>query len=185
MLDEIIKDTKDRMHKTIEAVSRELGTVRTGKASVHLLDSVKVEAYGSTMPLNQVATVTAPEARLLIVQAFDKGTVADISRAIQAANLGLNPAVDGQLIRLSVPALNEERRKDLVRQCKQMAEDGRIAVRNIRRDANEQIKKIQKDKKASEDQEADAHDEAQKLTNDNIEQIDALVTRKEKEVMEV
>lgn len=185
MLDEIIKNTKERMHKTVEAVSRELSTVRTGKASVHLLDSIKVEAYGSTMPLNQVATISAPEARLLVVQAFDKGTVGDIAKAIQAANLGLNPVVDGQLIRLIVPQLNEERRKTLVKQCKQMAEDGRIAVRNIRRDANEHIKQVQKDKQASEDQEADAHDEAQKLTNDNITQIDELVAKKEKEVMEV
>lgn len=185
MLEKIYEETKSRMSKTIEAVTRDLGTVRTGKASPHLLDSVKVEVYGSTMPLNQVATVSSPEPRFLVVQAFDKTTVGEISKAIQKADLGLNPMVDGNLIRLPVPALNEERRKELVKQCKNIAEEGRVAVRNIRRDANEEIKQLQKDKEISEDQEADGHDEVQKFTNDSIEQIDQIVVNKEKEVMEV
>lgn len=185
MLEEIYEETRDRMHKTLDAVTREFSTVRTGKASVHLLDAVRVEAYGTRMPLNQVATVTAPEARLVVVQAFDKSTVGDIVKGIQKADLGLNPQVDGQIIRLPIPALNEERRKELVRHCKSIAEEGRVAVRNIRRDANEQIKKAQKEKTISEDQEADAHDKIQELTDEHIEQIDDLLAKKEKEVMEV
>jgi ribosome recycling factor len=185
MLEAVIKETKERMNKSVEAVSRELGSVRTGKASVHLLDTVRVEAYGSVMPLNQVANATAPEPRLLMVQAFDKSTVGDIVKGIQKADLGLNPVVDGQMIRIPVPPLNEERRKELVKHCKNIAEDGRVAVRNIRRDANEQAKKAQKDKELSEDQEADLHDEIQKLTNESIEKIDGLLAKKEKDVMEV
>ncbi|MBU0985370.1 MAG: ribosome recycling factor [candidate division Zixibacteria bacterium] len=185
MLNEIFSNTKDRMNKTVEAVARDLGTVRTGKASTHLLDSVKVEAYGSTMPLNQLATVSAPEARLLVVQAFDKSTVTEIVKAIQKADLGLNPSVDGQTIRLPVPALNEERRKELVKQCKNMAEDGRVAIRNIRRDGNEQAKQAEKDKDISEDQEKDARDEIQKMTDKYIKKIDELLVAKEKEVLEV
>lgn len=185
MLETIITDTKQRMQKSLEAVSRELGAVRTGKASVHLLDTVKVEAYGSVMPLNQVANATAPEPRLLVVQAFDKSTVGDIVKGIQKADLGLNPVVDGQIIRIPVPALNEERRKELAKHCKTLAEEGRVAVRNIRRDANEQAKKAQKNKEISEDQEADLHDDVQKLTDEFIKKIDELVAKKEKEVMEV
>ena len=185
MLDALIKDTKQRMQKSVEAVGRELGTVRTGKASIHLLDTVKVEAYGSVMPLNQVANATAPEPRLLMVQAFDKSTVGDIVKGIQKADLGLNPVVDGQIIRIPIPPLNEERRKELVRHCKNIAEDGRVAIRNIRRDANEQAKKAQKNKELSEDQEADVHDEVQKLTDESIKHIDELLEKKEKDVMEV
>lgn len=185
MLDALKKDTADRMKKTVEATNRELGTVRTGKASVHLLDTVKVEAYGSTMPLNQVATASAPEPRLLTVTAFDKTTVPEIVKGIQKADLGLNPLVDGNLIRIPIPALNEDRRKELVKHCKNVAEEGRIAIRNIRRDANDHIKKLQKDKEISEDQEADGHDEVQKMTDDYIKKIDELLAHKETEVMEV
>jgi len=185
MLEQIYKDTKTRMQKSVDATSRELDTVRTGKASVHILDTVKVEAYGTTMPLNQVATITAPEPRLLMVQAFDKTTVGDIVKGIQKADLGFNPAVDGQTIRLPVPALNEERRKELVRHCKNLAEEGRVAIRNVRRDANEQLKKAQKDKEISEDQEADGHDKIQDMTNEYTKKIDDLLEAKEKDVMEV
>jgi ribosome recycling factor len=185
MMNDILKDTESRMSKTIEAVSKELGAVRTGKASTHLLDSVKVETYGTTMPLSQLAGISAPEARLLVVQAYDKGTVGDIVKGIHKADLGLNPSVDGQTIRLAVPPLNEERRRELVRHCKHLAEDGRVAIRNIRRDANEQIKKAEKDKHISEDQAADGRDEIQKLTDGYINTVDELVERKEAEVMEV
>lgn len=185
MLEQIYKNTQGRMTKSIESVKREFMAVRASKATPHLLDTVKVQAYGSQMPLNQVATVNAPEPRLLVVQAFDKGTVGDIVRAIQAAELGLNPMADGPTIRIPVPALNEERRKDLVKHCKNIAEDGRVSIRSIRRDANEQIKKAQKDKTISEDQEADGHDQAQKLTDEHIGIIDALLSDKEEEVMEV
>lgn len=185
MKDALLKDTKERMTKTVESVSRELGAVRTGKASIHLLDTVRVEAYGTTMPLNQVATVSAPEARLLVVQAFDKTTVGEIVKGIQRADLGLNPNVDGQMIRIAVPALNEERRLELVKHCKQLAEDGRVAVRNIRRDANDQLKKAEKDKEISEDVASAGRDEIQTLTNEYIEKIDDLLEAKEADVMEV
>jgi len=185
MLKEIYKDAKDRMHKTVESVTHELQTIRTGKASPHLLDNVVVEAYGTTMPLNQVATIAAPEPRLLTVTAFDKSTVGDIIKGIQKADLGLNPSADGQLIRLVIPQLNEERRKELVRQCKNIAENGRIAVRNIRRDANDKIKELQKNSEISEDQEADGHDEIQKYTDETIKEIDEYLEKKEKDVMEV
>lgn len=185
MMNDILKDTKARMDKTIEAITKELGAVRTGKASPHLLDSVKVETYGTTMPLNQLATVSAPEARLLLVQAYDKGTVGDIVKAIQKADLGFNPNVDSQVIRIVVPPLNEERRHDLVKHCKHLAEEGKVAVRNIRRDANEHIKKSEKDKKVSEDDSIKGRDEIQKLTDGHIVRIDDLLERKEAEIMEV
>jgi len=185
MLDALYSEVREHMHKTIEAVTREFAAVRTGKASVHLLDTIKVDAYGTVMPLNQVANTTAPEPRLLVVQAFDKSTVGDIVKAIQAADLGFNPQPDGQTIRIPVPNLTEERRQELAKHCKHAAEEGRIALRNIRRDANERIKKAQKDKQISEDQEADGHDEVQKITDETIKEIDALLVQKQKDVMEV
>jgi len=185
MINDILKDAKSRMDKSIEAVTKELASVRTGKASVHLLDTVKVDAYGSTMPLNQLATVSAPEPRLLVVQPYDKSTSGDIVKGIYKADLGLNPNVDGPIIRIVVPPLNEERRRELVKHCKHLAEEGRVAIRNIRRDANEHIKKAEKEKKASEDDAANAHDEIQEVTNNHIARIDELLERKEAEVMEV
>jgi len=185
MLDALKKDIKDRMHKSVEAVGKEFRAVRTGKANIHLLDTVKVHAYGTTMPINQVATVSAPEPRLIVLQAFDKTVVGDIVKAIQTADLGLNPIPDGALIRVPIPALNEDRRKELVKHCHKVAEDGRIAIRNIRREANDATKKLQKDKKISEDDERKSHDEIQKITDDHINQIDDLLKQKEKEVMEV
>ncbi len=185
MVDEIYKQTKDKMHKTVEAIHRELGAVRTGKASVHLLDTVKVEAYGTTMPINQVATVNSPEARLLVVQPFDKSLAGEIVKSIQKADLGFNPLLDGNLIRIPVPPLNEERRKELVKHCKHVAEEGRVAIRNIRREANEHMKKGLKEKKISEDQEHQGLDKLQKMTDDYIRQIDELVAKKEHEVMAV
>lgn len=185
MLTELYKDANARMEKTIETIVREFASVRTGKATPHLLDTVKVESYGTTMPINQVGTISAPEPRLLVVQAFDKSTVGDIVKGIQKADLGLNPVVDGSLIRIPIPALNEERRLDLVKHCKMLAEESRVAIRNIRRDANEQAKKMEKAKELSKDQEADAHDEIQKSTDDHVKRIDELLAKKEKEVMEV
>lgn len=179
------KEIDQKMDKTVEVVASEFRSVRTGKASSHLLDTVKVEAYGTSMSLNQVATVNAPEPRLLVVQAFDKSTIGDIIKGIQSADLGLNPIADGANIRVPIPALNEERRKEMARQCKHLAEEGRVAIRNIRREANEHIKKLQKDKEVSEDQEHDLHDEIQKLTDNHTKKIDTLLAEKEKEVMEV
>ncbi len=185
MIEEILKQTNEKMHKSVDAIHRELSTVRTGKASTHLLDSIRVEAYGSQMALNQVGTVSAPEPRLLTIQAFDKTVVGDIVKAIQKADLGLNPQPDGTLIRIPVPALNEDRRKELVKHCKHIAEEGRVAVRNIRRDANEHLKKALKDHKVAEDAEKDAIEKIQKMTDDYIRQIDDLLGKKEKELMEV
>jgi len=185
MLEQIYKEARERMRKSIESVAREFGTVRTGKASPHLLDTVRVEAYGSVMPINQLATISVPEARLLVVQAFDKTTVGDIVKAIQKADLGLNPAVDGQIIRLPIPPLNEERRKELVKHCKNLAEDGRVAVRNIRREYNDRLKKEQKDKNISEDQEKDGREEVQTITDESIKKIDEMLEKKEKDVMAV
>ena len=179
------KEIDQKMDKTVKVVASEFRAVRTGKANAHLLDNVKVEAYSTTMPLNQVATINAPEPRLLVVQAFDKTTVGDIIKGIQSADLGLNPIADGAIIRVPIPALNEERRKELAKHCKHLAEEGRVAIRNIRRDANDHIKKMQKDKEVSEDQEHDLHDEIQKLTNNHTKKIDTLLAEKEKEVMEV
>lgn len=185
MQEALKNDVKDRMHKSVENVTKEFRAVRTGKANVHLLDTVKVQAYGTSMPINQVATINAPEPRLIVLQAFDKTVVGEIVKGIQAADLGLNPIPDGAIIRVPIPALNEDRRKELVRHCHKVAEDGRIAVRNIRREANDKIKQMQKDKNISEDQEHDLHDEVQKLTDEQIKQIDELLKEKEKEVMEV
>lgn len=185
MQKELLADAKEKMHKTVEAVKHDLAAVRTGKASSHLLDSIRVEAYGSLMPLNQLATVSAPEPRMLTVQVFDKGTVNDVVRAIQKSDLGLNPSADGTVIRILLPALNEERRKELVRHCKHVAEEGRVAVRNIRRDANDHLKKALKDHKLSEDDEKHALNDVQKLTDEAVSEIDSLLSKKEKEVMEV
>ncbi|MCM2272070.1 MAG: ribosome recycling factor [candidate division Zixibacteria bacterium] len=185
MIDEILKQTKEKMHKSVEAIHRELATVRTGKASTHLLDTVRVEAYGSVMPLNQVGTVSAPEARLLTIQAFDKTVVGEIVKAIQKADLGLNPQADGTLIRIPIPALNEERRKELVKHCKHLAEEGKVAIRNVRRDANDHLKKALKDHKLAEDAEKEAMEKVQKFTDDFIHQIDDMLAKKEKEMMEV
>ena len=185
MKDTIIANAKEKMSKSVDAISRELSGIQTGKASTGILDSIKVEAYGATMPINQVATISAPEPRLIVVQAFDKSTVGDIVKAIQKADLGLNPVVDGQIVRLPIPPLNEERRKDLVKRCKTIAEEGRVAIRSIRRDGNDHVKKAEKDKELSEDNALDAQDEIQKLTDEHVKEIDNLLEAKEKDVMEV
>lgn len=181
----IFKDTRDKMHKTVETVRQELAAVRAGKASPHLLDTVRVDAYGTSMPLNQVATVNAPEARLLVVQAFDKSTVGDIVKAIQKSDLGLNPSVDGAVVRIAIPALNEDRRKELVKHCRHLTEEGRVAIRNVRRDANDHVKKLLKEHKVSEDEEKNALIDIQKFTDEHIKELDAVLAKKEKEVMEV
>lgn len=183
--DSIVKDAKERMHKSVESIRHELATVRTGKASPAVLEHVKVEAYGSQTPLNQVASVTAPDVRLLQVQPWDKSLVGEVVKGIQREDLGLNPVVDGDVIRIPIPALNEERRKELVKQAKKMVEDGKVAVRNVRRDANDHLKRMEKDKELTEDLMHDAIGEVQKLTDKSCEELDALYHQKEKEVMEV
>jgi ribosome recycling factor len=180
-----IESAKNRMDEAFEAVRREFGTVRTGKATPAILDTVRVEAYGSKVPLNQVATISTPEPSLLMVQPFDRSIIADIERAIMQADLGLNPANDGSVIRIPVPALNEERRKEYVRLLSKMAEDGRVSIRHARRDANDEIKAQTRDGDLSDDEGRRAMEEVQKLTDQYITRIDEALEAKEKEVMTV
>jgi len=180
-----LQEARQQMDSAIEALRREFGSVRTGKASPALLDTVKVEAYGSYMPLNQVGTVSAPEARLLLVQPWDSGMLGPIERAIREADLGLNPANDGKIIRVPIPPLTEERRKEYVRLLHKMAEEARVAVRHVRKEANDAIKASQKDGDTSEDDARREQDEVQKLTDKYVEKIDELTKHKEAEVMEV
>jgi len=184
-----LKDTyvqlKTRMDKAVEDFRRELSATRTGRATVHMLDTVRVPYYGSEMPVNQVAQVHAPEAQLITVQPFDPGTLQDIEKAIRSADLGLNPMNDGKIIRIPVPPLTEERRKDMVKHLHRVLEDHRTAVRNIRRDGNEAIKKTLRDKKISEDEERRSLDEIQKLTDDEIKKMEEMSKAKEKEVLEI
>lgn len=180
-----LKEVSAHMDKSVEAIRHELATVRTGKAAPSLLDLVKVEAYGQQMPLNQLATISAPEPRLLVVSPFDPSQMGAIEKALLASDLGLTPSSDGKVIRLPIPALTEERRKELVRVTHKIAEEGRIAIRNIRHDAN---KKVQASRKASEISEDEMHrqlKEIQDLTDKHIKTIDEMLERKEREVMEV
>ena len=181
-LKSIEKETRDAMKKSVENTQRELSTIRSGKATTSLLDTVRVDAYGQVLPLNQVASVGAPEPRLLTVQPWDKSLMQVIEKAILSSDLGLNPANDGTLIRIPLPPLNEERRKELVRVVHKLAEEGRIGVRHGRTDALHRIKKVEH---VSDDDKHRAEKEIQKLHDDAIGQIDALVKGKEEEIMEV
>lgn len=180
-----LQKARQRMDGAIEAMRREFSGVRTGKASPALLDTVRVEAYGSHMPLSQVGTVTAPEPRLLTVQPWDKSLIKDIERALRESDLGLNPSNDGNLIRIPIPALTEERRKEYVRLLHKLAEEGRVAVRQARKDANDDLKRRQKDGELSEDELRREQDEVQKLTDQYVQKIDELLKKKEAEVLEV
>ena len=180
-----LEQAKTRMDDAIEALRREFATVRTGKATPALLDTVRVNAYGSKMPLNQVANVAAPEASLLVIQAYDKGLLADIERAIMTADLGLNPANDGNLIRVPIPPLNEERRKEYVKLLHQLAEEGRVSIRHARRIGNEDIKQAIKEHETGEDQGHRELEEIQKMTDDYSRKIDDMLQLKEKEVMAI
>jgi len=182
---QVLANVEQRMKKGVERLRHELASVRTGKATTALLDPIRVEYYGSHVPLSQVAGVSAPEPRLLVVQPWDKALVAEIGKAIQKSDLGLNPISDGNVLRIPIPPLNEERRRDLVKVVKKMVEEGRVAIRNIRRDGNEELKKLQKDKKISEDAEKKAQAEVQKMTDKHIAQMEELLSKKEAEIMEV
>jgi len=176
---------KSRMDKAVDDFRKALVGTRTGRASVHMLDSVLVEAYGSQMPLNQVAKVHTPEPQLITVQPYDPSQLSAIEKSIRAAELGLNPMNDGKIIRVPIPPLTEERRKDMVKHLHKVLEDHRTAVRNIRRDGNDAIKKALKDKKITEDEEKRATQEIQKLTDDEIKKMEDMCKMKEKEVMEI
>jgi ribosome recycling factor len=183
-LNEIYKDADDKMMKSTEHVQYELTRIRTGRATPTLLDVIKIEYYGSKVPLNQVATITAPEPRLLVVQPWEKRIIGDIEKAILQSDLGLNPANDGSVVRIPIPELSEERRQELLKLVKRYCEEGRVAVRNIRREMNDHIKKIEKDHDISEDQSHDALNQIQELTDKHIDEIQQLYDRKEKEILE-
>jgi ribosome recycling factor len=184
-----LKDTfvllKTRMDKAVDDFRKELAATRTGRASVHMLDSVHVDYYGTRMPLNQVASVHAPEAQLITVSPFDPSTLGAIEKAIRSSDLGLNPMNDGKMIRVPVPALTEERRRDMVKHLHKVLEEHRTAVRNVRREGLEMVKKSTKDKKITEDDERRALEELQKLTDDEIKKMEEMCKAKEKEVMEL
>ncbi|HYN16151.1 MAG TPA: ribosome recycling factor [Terriglobales bacterium] len=184
-LKETFAQLRTRMEKAVEDFRKELAAIRTGRASVHMLDSVQVDYYGTSMPLNQIAQVHAPEAQLITVQPFDPSSLGTIEKAIRSADLGLNPMNDGKLIRVPVPPLTEERRRELVKRLHKVLEDHRTAVRNVRRDGNELIKKSLKDKKITEDDERRSYDEIQKLTDDEIKKMEDMGKAKEKEILEI
>jgi len=182
---DVTRDTGPKMDGVVEDFKRKLGNVRTGRASVGLLDSVHVDYYGTSTPLTQMASVAVPEPQMITVQPWDMSQIGAVEKAIIAANLGLNPSNDGKIIRLPVPPLNEERRKQLAKQVHEIAEDHRVAVRNIRHQSNDSLKRLLKDKAISEDDERDGLDQVQKLTNTYISKIDELAKNKEHEIMSV
>ncbi len=183
--DDILKDLADRIAKTLDDLRRELSNVRTGRANLHLLDGVRVDYYGTATPLNQVATLSVPEARLIIVKPWEKNMIPPIEKAIRDANLGLNPQSDKDLVRVPIPPLTEERRKEIVKQVKTKGEDHKIAVRNERRDAKELIEVSKKDGEIAEDEAKKALDKMQKVTDEGVKKIDEILLAKEKEVMQV
>lgn len=184
-LEDVIKETKPKMEKVVEDFQRKLSNVRTGRANIGLLDDVVVDYYGSPTPLNQMASIAVPEAQLITVQPWDASQLGAVEKAIIASNLGLNPSNDGKIIRLPVPALNEERRKQMAKQVHEIAEEHRVAVRNVRHHSNDLLKKLKNEKLVSEDGERDGLDQVQKLTNTFIAKIDEYMKVKEQEVMSV
>jgi len=184
-IDQVKAESKTRMKKTIEDLSREIASIRTGRASLSILDSVRVDYYGTPSPLNQVANLSIPEPTLILIQPWDTSQIASIEKAILGSDLGLNPSNDGKVIRLQIPALTEERRKDLVKHLHNVVEQHRVAARNVRRDANEVLKKLLKDKKISEDEQRRSQDETQKLTDEAIAELDKIGKAKEHEIMEI
>jgi ribosome recycling factor len=180
-----LADIKRRMQATIASLRQELSGLRTGRASASLLEPITVDAYGASMPMNQVATISVPEPRMLSVQVWDKGMVAAVEKAIRDSNLGLNPATEGQVLRIRIPELNEQRRKELVKVAHKYAEDARIAVRHVRRDGLDTLKKLLKDKAISEDDEKRHETEVQKATDSAVSEIDQVLAGKEKEIMQV
>lgn len=181
----VLKQAEDKMNKSVEAFSRELSTIRAGRANPSLLDKVQVEYYGAITPLNQLATISVPEGRLLQVTPFDKTSIQNIEKGIQRADLGLSPNSDGNVIRITIPALTDERRKELIKIIGRYAEEAKVAVRNIRRDSNEELKKLQKDGDLTEDDLKRTQEEVQKLTDNTIKTIDEYSKNKEAEVKEV
>jgi ribosome recycling factor len=180
---EIMKEMKRKMDRALEVLGQDFSRVRTGRASVALLEGIKIDAYGTAMPISQVASLAAPEPRLLTVQPWDTGLMSDLEKAILRSDLGLTPSNDGKIIRIPIPPLTTERRKELVKSVKKMTEESKVVLRNLRRDANEQLKELKKDKQISEDEAFKAQDEVQKVTDDYIKKLDGLAVEKEKEIM--
>ncbi len=185
MLNEVFEDAKDRMQKAVGTLEKEFKRLRTGRASVSLVDGIRVEYYGTPTPLNQLATLTVPEPRTIMIQPWDQSCIGEVEKAIMKSELGLTPMNDGKVIRIPVPPLTEERRRELVKLVKKMAEEAKVAVRNIRRDANEMIKDLKKEKEISEDEQFKGQEEVQKITDDFIKKIDELSAAKEKEILEI
>ena len=185
MINEVKKDAATRMGKTIESLKQDLMKIRTGRAHTSLLDSITVEYYGSETPLNQVANVTVLDSRTLSIQVWEKQMIPVVEKAILSSNLGLNPATNGELIRIPLPPLTEETRKGLIKVVRQEGENAKVAIRNIRRDANSSLKELEKEKEISEDEERRAQDEIQKLTDRHVKEIDQILAEKEKELMEI
>ena len=185
MIKDVERAAQDKMQHSIEVLKKELGTIRTGRATPALLDGVNVEYYGAPTPVTQVASVSIPESRSIVIQPWDPSIMGEIEKAILRANLGLTPTNDGKVIRISIPALTEERRKDLVKVARKYAEEGRVSLRNVRRDVNEQIRKLEKDGKISEDEMRRAQERVQKLTDEFTATINQTIEKKEKEIMEI
>lgn len=185
MVDEIFEDLKDRMGKSIESLKREYSRLRTGRASISLLDGIRVSYYDTPTPLNQMASLAVPEPRLIVIQPWDKTAIEDIEKAILKSELGLTPINDGKVIRISIPPLTEERRKELVKVARKMSEENKVAIRNIRRDANEMLKDLKKEKEITEDDLFRSQEEVQKATDQFISQVDELCAAKETEILEI
>ncbi|MDY6910266.1 MAG: ribosome recycling factor [Thermodesulfobacteriota bacterium] len=185
MLNDVYEDCKDRMNKVIANLEKDFKRLRTGRASVSLLEGIRVDYYGASTPLNQLATLSVPEPRLILIQPWDQSAIGEVEKAILKSELGLTPMNDGKIIRINIPPLTEERRRDLVKLVKKMAEEAKVAVRNVRRDANEMIKDLKKEKEISEDDAFKAQEEVQKITDDFIKKVDELSAAKEKEILEV
>ena len=185
MINDLIKDLTENQNKAIDAFKRELGRVRTGRANLAVLESVRVEYYGSKVPLNQVASLSIPDARQIVIKPWEKAVIQDIEKAIHVAEIGLNPQSDGEIIRLPIPGLTEERRRELVKQCRKLSENAKVSIRNHRRDGNEFLKELEKSKDISEDGKKRGFDRIQKETDKAIEKIGEIFSEKEKEIMEV
>ena len=182
---EVMRDTEERMKKVVDATKREFASVRTGRASTSLVEGMHVDYYGTQTPLKQLANISAPDVKLIVIQPWDPSSLGEIEKAIQQSNIGAMPTNDGKVIRISIPPLSEERREELIKITKKMAEDGRVSIRTVRRDANEHAKKLEKDKLATEDELFKSHDDIQKLTDKYIKSIDSILAEKDKELLEV
>ncbi len=185
MLDDVYADAQDRMQKALENLEQEYKRLRTGRASVSLVDGIRVEYYGTSTPLSQLATLTVPEPRTIMIQPWDQSVIGDVEKAILKSELGLTPNNDGKIIRISIPPLTQERRKELVKVIKKKAEETKVAMRNVRRDANEMLKDLRKEKTISEDEQFKGQDETQKITDEFIRKVDGVYAAKEKEILEI